>query len=201
MTDTSTTPEEITPEQAEAELAALEQSVIDGADVDVADLVAARERFTLAGLIRKRNEKRDAAQAQKAADAARETAKAEVSELMTTSSASVEEAAAAASMALDLFVATVAAHNIRVQQAAVIFQRANLAQPDQSLVNPLDAEGLDHAFYTDSWGEAGLVVENGHRHSRLRVGPTYQKLVHDVAHKHRLQTAGNSDLAYKIGRD
>jgi hypothetical protein len=78
MTDTSTTPEEITPEQAEADLAALEQSVIDGADVNVADLVTARERFTLAGLIRKRNEKRDAAQALREADERREKTKAKV---------------------------------------------------------------------------------------------------------------------------
>jgi hypothetical protein len=200
MTD-QTTPD-ITPEQAEAELATLEQQVIDGGDVTMADLTAAKERISFAHLVRTRNEKRAAEKQAKEAEAAQKAAKAEVTKLLSTSSTTIDDAKVAAKEALDLFIAQIEAHNKLVAQAGLIFDRAGLAQPNSTLVNPLDEPDLDLNFYATSYGGVYSAVQaDGVLHRPAHAGGEYRKLVYEVADEHNLQTRGSASLAYKIGRD
>jgi hypothetical protein len=201
-TPESLTPDEITPEQAEADLAALEQQVIDGGDVTVADLTVAKERISFARLIRQRNEKRASEKQANEAEAAQKVAKADVAKLLSTSSTTVDDAKAAAKEALDLFIAQVAAHNELVAEAGLIFDRAGLVQPNSTLVNPLDEPGLDLNFYATSYGGVYSAVQaDGVLHRPAHTGDEYRQLVYEVADAHKLQTRGNADLAYKIGRE
>ncbi|ASD21484.1 hypothetical protein B7495_04755 [Cryobacterium sp. LW097] len=202
MTDTTTTPEEITPEQAEAELARLEQQVIDGGDVTLADLEAARTKITWAGLIRQRHEKRAADKRAKDTADAQQAAKDEATALLATSTASLESIHATASKALDKFLKQLAEHNELVESAGRILEAANVVHPDPGLVNPLDAPGLDPDFYVTSYGgtRSGVRV-NGVTLTPAHVGGEFRKLAYAVADAHGLKTRGNSDLAYKIGRD
>lgn len=202
MTESTISTEDLTPEQAEADLAKLEQSVIDGGAVTVDQITQAKERISFARLIRQGKESRAEKKILKEADEAREAAKAEVTKLLTTSNRSIESIHAAAIEALDKFLSQLADHNALVESAGRILDRANVVHPNPGLMNPLDAPGLDPDFYVNSYGGAyNAVRANGVTFQLVHAGSEFRRLVFGVANVHKLTTRGNSNLAYKIGRD
>lgn len=187
MTD-NTTPETLTPEEAEAELARLEQDVVDGGDVTIADLTTAKERVSFARLIQKGREARAEKQREKEAAEGRASAKQEVLNLLSTPDG-IEEAKQAAIDALNEVARLTQARNERVIEAAHIFSRAGLTQPDMNQINPLDVPGIDPEFYaTIGHGEAVISVTAGGRaHAVADAAAPLKAALRDAAASYQLR--------------